>query len=194
MKLISFIILIFGISCVFQGIDVSTYQNNIDWTTVAQNNHFAIIRAGYGFGHIDDYYETNYQKATLAAEVKLPDDETLKEKWALLGEQYHRVRPRLASALSNARIAIREEDGRKIVDFFVVNESQKQWIEEKMLRDLETNLRQLTLCPKVNVVVSVVPEEEQKKVPYMPEEKARDLMDRNPAVRDFVAELGLDTK
>ena len=70
MKLISFVILIFGISCVFQGIDVSTYQNNIDWTTVAQNNHFAIIRAGYGFGHIDDYYETNYQKAK-AAGVKV---------------------------------------------------------------------------------------------------------------------------
>ena len=70
MKLISFVTLIFGISCVFHGIDVSTYQNNIDWTTVAKNNHFAIIRAGYGFGHIDDYYETNYQKAK-AAGVKV---------------------------------------------------------------------------------------------------------------------------
>ena len=70
MKPIILILLFFGISCVFEGIDVSTYQNVIDWPTVAQNNHFAIIRAGYGFGHIDNYYETNYQNAK-AAGVKV---------------------------------------------------------------------------------------------------------------------------
>ena len=63
MKPIILFLLFLGISCVFPGIDVSTYQNTIDWATVSQNNHFAIIRAGYGFGHIDNYYETNYQKA-----------------------------------------------------------------------------------------------------------------------------------
>ena len=70
MKPIILILLFFGISCVFEGIDVSTYQNVIDWPTVAQNNHFAIIRAGYGFGHIHNYYETNYQNAK-AAGVKV---------------------------------------------------------------------------------------------------------------------------
>ena len=63
MKPVILFLLFLGISCVFPGIDVSTYQNTIDWATVSQNNHFAIIRAGYGFGHIDNYYETNYQKA-----------------------------------------------------------------------------------------------------------------------------------
>ena len=63
MKSVILFLLFLGISCVFPGIDVSTYQNTIDWATVSQNNHFAIIRAGYGFGHIDNYYETNYQKA-----------------------------------------------------------------------------------------------------------------------------------
>jgi hypothetical protein len=36
--------------------------------------------------------------------------------------------------------------------------------------------------------------EEVEKVPYMPEEKAKDLMDKEPAVREFVAAMGLDTK
>ena len=63
MKPVILFLLFLDISCVFPGIDVSTYQNTIDWATVSQNNHFAIIRAGYGFGHIDNYYETNYQKA-----------------------------------------------------------------------------------------------------------------------------------
>ncbi len=39
-----------------------------------------------------------------------------------------------------------------------------------------------------------LPDNDTEKVPYMPEEKAKDLMEKNPAVRDFVAELGLDTK
>ena len=56
--------------CVMSGIDVSTYQGSIDWSTVAQSKHFAIIRAGYGFGHIDNYFETNYKNAK-AAGVKV---------------------------------------------------------------------------------------------------------------------------
>ena len=70
MKTILFIILILNISCIYEGIDVSKYQNTIDWTTVAQNKYFAIIRAGYGFGHIDNFYEHNYQQAK-AAGVKV---------------------------------------------------------------------------------------------------------------------------
>lgn len=70
MKSILLLALFISISCYFQGIDVSTYQDNIDWYTVAENNHFAIIRAGYGFGHIDDFYQRNYQNAK-AAGVKV---------------------------------------------------------------------------------------------------------------------------
>ena len=67
MKLILFISLLIAISCdEFPGIDVSTWQGDIDWPTVAQNNHFAIIRAGYGTGNIDNYYETNYAGAKAA--------------------------------------------------------------------------------------------------------------------------------
>ena len=90
---------------------------------------------------------------------------------------------------------VREENGTKIVDFFVLNEAQKQWIEEKMLRDLETALRSGLGCPRINILVTVVPDTEaREKVPYMPEEKAKDLMEKNPEVRAFVADLGLDTK
>ena len=61
MKFISFILLFIGISCWFQGVDVSTWDEYIDWGTASQSVYFAIIRARYGFGHIDNYYETNYQ-------------------------------------------------------------------------------------------------------------------------------------
>ena len=125
--------------------------------------------------------------------VQLPDDDTVRLQWKELSKQYA-DKPRLASTIANGHIQISENDGVKIVDFTVKNEAQKQWIEDKLLRDLEGRLRSLLGTPKVNIIVSVTPEEEVEKVPYMPEEKAKDLMDKNPDFKAFAADLGLDTK
>ena len=66
MKSIILLILFISISCEFKGIDISTYQKTVDWSKVSQNNHFVIIRAGYGLGHIDKLYETHYANAKAA--------------------------------------------------------------------------------------------------------------------------------
>jgi len=133
------------------------------------------------------------QEAEAQDSAALPEDEVLKLKWKEMAGQYG-SKPRLASMLSSGKVEVKEENGIKVVEFFVTNESQKQWIEEKMLRELEYKLRDLVSCHKVNVIVSVTPMEEIEKVPYMPEEKAKDLMDKEPAVREFIAAMGLDTK
>ncbi|MBE6252927.1 MAG: DNA polymerase III subunit gamma/tau [Bacteroidales bacterium] len=123
----------------------------------------------------------------------LPEDEVVRLKWKELAGQYS-SKPRLQSMLQSGNIQLSEENGTKLVEFFVTNEAQKQWVEEKMLRELENKLRELVTCTRVNVLVSVTPMEEIEKVPYMPEEKAKDLMEKNPEVRAFVADMGLDTK
>ena len=124
----------------------------------------------------------------------LPDDEAVKNGWKALIEKFA-SRPRLASALENAKLRMQEENGVKSVYFTVFNAAQKQWIEEKLLRDLENTFRELLSCRKVNLHVDDIPEEEPtEKKPYMPEEKAKDLMDKHPEMRAFVADLGLDTK
>ena len=129
-----------------------------------------------------------------AGDTSLPQDDAVRLKWKELAGQYT-SKPRLASMLSSGEINLSEAEGVKIVEFVVMNEAQKLWVEEKMQRELETKLRELLSCRKINIVVAVTPEKENaEKVPYMPEEKAKDLMEKNPAVRDFVAELGLDTK
>ena len=61
--LLLFLLLFLGISCVFQGVDVSKWDEDNDWATASQSVYFAIMRAGYGFGHIDSYYEENYRNA-----------------------------------------------------------------------------------------------------------------------------------
>jgi len=143
---------------------------------------------------MDEKKEEEAPAETVVQGTTLPEDETIRMQWKELAKQYT-DRPRLASMIANGKIDVREADGVKIVDFFVLNEAQKQWVEEKLLRELENKIREMLSCPWVNILVEVTPvEESAEKVPYMPEEKAKDLMEKNPDVRAFVADLGLDTK
>ena len=123
----------------------------------------------------------------------LPEDGVLAGMWKELAAQFA-SQPRLANALSNANLTFREEDGRKVVAFTVTNEAQKKWIEERILRDLESKFARLTGCGKLRLEPTVLPEEEQEKKIYMPSEKAEDLMSKNEEVRNLVVDLGLDIK
>ena len=138
--------------------------------------------------------EKPVEEAPVAVEAALPDDDTLRARWKDLLPRYE-SQPRLASALAKAELRITEEAGVKSVFFTVANAAQKKWIEDKILRDMENAFREILNCRKVNLHVDDIPEEEPgEKKPYMPEEKAKDLMDKHPEVRAFVADLGLDTK
>ena len=127
------------------------------------------------------------------AEQALPADGLLAEKWQALSMQYG-GQPRLANALAKAALTFREEAGRKVVSFTVTNEAQKKWIEERMLRDLETRYAKLLDCGRIRLEPVVPQEEEQAPRIYMPTEKAEDLMSKNEEVRNLVVDLGLDIK
>ena len=143
---------------------------------------------------MEEKEEKPVAEAPAAAEAALPDDDTVRARWKDLAGRYG-SQPRLAFAMSKADLRMNEEDGVKSVWFSVSNAAQKKWIEDKILRDMETAFRELLSCKKVNLHVDDIPEEEPgEKKPYMPEEKAKDLMDKHPEVRAFVADLGLDTK
>ena len=143
---------------------------------------------------MEEKEEKPAEDAPAAAEAALPDDDTVRARWKDLAGRYG-SQPRLANAIGKAELRMKEEDGVKSVWFSVSNAAQKKWIEDKILRDMETAFREILSCRKVNLHVDDIPEEEPgEKKPYMPEEKAKDLMDKHPEVRAFVADLGLDTK
>ncbi|MFA6859063.1 MAG: DNA polymerase III subunit gamma/tau [Bacteroidales bacterium] len=124
-------------------------------------------------------------------EGKLPDDDTLKASWLKLSERYS-SRPRLANTIANAGLEIKEEDGSKVITFKVQNESQQKWIQEKLLRDLESSLCEIAGSKKLKLTVSVVPDTEVKAKPYMPEDKAKELMKKNDDVKNLVKDFDLD--
>ena len=124
----------------------------------------------------------------------VPSDEILNSKWPELAQVYS-DKPRLASMLSSSSLTIEAGEDAKTVTFRVVNEAQKEWVESKLLHDLEGRYRTLVDSLKVDLRVAVVPDEavEEKKA-YMPSEQAGVLMKENDEVKNLVKELGLDIK
>mgnify|MGYP001771283893 CR=1 FL=1 len=138
--------------------------------------------------------EAEGQRGT-ATEVKAADpllpDEQIMAKWPELGARFA-SRPRLANAISNARLEIREENGMKIVRFFVVSDAQSDWIKSTMLTRMQEEFKQLAGSSRLGIEVDVLPQEEQKPVVYLDKDKAKRMMNENPEVALLVKELELD--
>ena len=125
---------------------------------------------------------------------KVPEDEVLKTRWPELAKLYS-DKPRLASMLTSTSLQIVPGEDSKTVIFKVVNDAQKDWVESKLLHELEGNFRRITGSAKVFLKVTVMPDDapEQKKI-YMPSDQAKDLMARNEEVKSLVKDLDLDIK
>ena len=78
--------------------------------------------------------------------------------------------------------------------FFVVNTAQQQWIQEKLLHELEGRLQKLTASARLRLLVSVMADEQVEEKPYLPKEQALELMNKHPEVKSLVNDFGLDTK
>ena len=122
-----------------------------------------------------------------------PSEEFLKAKWPELAKEYA-SKPRMASMLSTTTLNITGDDTQRTVTFMVDNEAQKDWVESKLLHDLEGRYQRIVGSSRVVLRVDVLPHEEIKPVAYMPEDKIRELMAQNEEVKSFVKDLGLDIK
>ena len=136
------------------------------------------------------------EKATPAQtqDAPAPSDEVLKSKWPELSAAYG-DKPRLASMLSSTTLTISGNDDSKMVVFRVVNEAQKEWVESKLLHELEGRYRSLVGSMKVYLRVDVVPDDAPvQKMVYMPGEQAKELMAQNDEVKNLVKDFELDIK
>ena len=136
------------------------------------------------------------QEVAASAESRdvVPSDEHVDAKWPELAKLYG-DKPRLASMLSTTTLDMKEADGFKTVTFFVVNDAQKEWVESKLLHELEGNFRKVVGSAKVYLRVAVSPDDtpQEKKI-YMPGDQAAELMKENEQVKNLVKDLELDIK
>ena len=122
----------------------------------------------------------------------IPSDDKITEMWKELAKNYA-AKPRLASAIENAKLEISEQDDLKNVLFKVVSEAQRDWIKANMLSQMEKLFREMLKTSKVRLEVGVVPAEAQEKVIYMDSDKAKVLMSENPEAAKLIIDLELDT-
>ena len=119
----------------------------------------------------------------------VPSDEALLQAWAKLPEGVSNVR--LKNALASAQTQIFQRDGVAVLQFTVSNEAQREWIQTKLLSKLELSMRNLLGTSKVRIEVNVAEAPVQDKA-YTDEEKAKEIMDSNPEVKELIIDLGLE--
>lgn len=124
---------------------------------------------------------------------RMPEDAEITGHWQKLPEQY-RSRPRLYSTLATTKLNVKEMDGYKLLEFYVMNLAQKTWVEQELLRELEEKLQKSLGTKRVRLAVEVIPEEKVEKKIYMPEDKAKAMMAGNDEIRNLVKDLDLDVK
>ena len=135
---------------------------------------------------------SNAEAGDSPAADQLPSDELIREKWPELVKECAAGKPRLENALGNTVLSMEESEGFKNVSFEVTNEAQKKWIENGLLRNMETSFARILGNGRVHLHITVKPSEEIENKPYMPAEKAQELMNSNPEVLHLVKDLGLD--
>ena len=138
--------------------------------------------------------EPQVAASAVTADETMPSDDHVKAKWPELAKLYG-DKPRLASMLTTTTLTMTEADGFKTVTFFVVNDAQKDWVESKLLHELEGNFRKVVGSAKVYLRVAVSPDDtpQEKKI-YMPSDQAAELMKENEQVKNLVKDLELDIK
>lgn len=124
---------------------------------------------------------------------RIPENAEITGHWQKLPEQY-RSRPRLYSTLATTKLNVKEMDGYKLLEFYVMNLAQKTWVEQELLRELEDKLQKSLGTKRVRLAVEVIPEEKVEKKIYMPEDKAKAMMAGNDEIRNLVKDLDLDVK
>ena len=129
-----------------------------------------------------------------AAPDRIPEDDEIIGRWPEFTAKFAAGRDRLERTLAAAHLSVTTAPDHKLLTFEVVNEAQKGWIMEKVLRDLENQYNAFLGTRSIRMAVGVIPMEDVGPKIYMPEEKAQDLMDKNPEVRNLVKDLALDTK
>ena len=134
------------------------------------------------------------QEVVVHKEAPAPTEDEIRAKWPELALRYKHL-DRLSAMLNTTTLDISDEGDHKKVVFRVVNEAQKNWVEAKMLYDLEGNLRAILKSMKVYLRVEVTPDDAPRTAePYMPSEKAGHLMKENEEVNKLVQDFGLDIK
>ena len=120
------------------------------------------------------------------------DQVKLESAWLAMAESEKSLQ-RLANAISDTKPII--SDNPNIIIFNVSNDLQREWIEKNCKLRLEAFLKENLNNKSVGLAIEVTPQEAgtENKL-YMPEEKAKFLIEKHPELKELQKDLKLEIK
>ncbi len=141
---------------------------------------------------VEDQQKKEEQVQATAVDDRDITDEEIMLGWNKLKEA-SASNQRLVNALESAKLTIERKDGEIFLTYAVINESLKTWLFDKNAR-IERKFRELVGSSKVRLTLDVQPEDPSTKVVVSSEDKAREMMEANPKVKELITDLGLELK
>ncbi len=122
--------------------------------------------------------------------------ESMMNAWQTLADREKSSgRSSLATAMLHRSPGIDIETA--VLTFFVSNSAQQEWIREKALSRMEATLRKELRNNKVKINVQIYESpagQHKESTPYMPTDKAKFLVAKQPELNELVRDLELDVK
>ena len=140
--------------------------------------------------------EQQVEQSKQVTEKEAFTEANFRDSWnSYIELQKEKNRTSLAAALQKAELFFNLEADNPSVTFFVDNASQQDWIRKKNLPEMEEFIRKQLHNSLVRILVELTPElEQQAAKPYMPSEKAKQMMKDHEELRHLKTDLELDIK
>lgn len=137
---------------------------------------------------------TEHQE-TVAEKNSFTQEDFAKAWNAYIQDQQEKNRHSLAAALQKTQLIFDLVSDTPSVTFFVDNASQQEWIRKKNLPEMEDFIRRRLKNTLVQILVEVTPDEAKAAAkPYMPSEKAKQMLSDHEELRQLKTDLDLDIK
>lgn len=135
------------------------------------------------------------QQETVAEKNSFTQEDFAKAWNAYIQDQQEKNRHSLAAALQKTQLIFDLVSDTPSVTFFVDNASQQEWIRKKNLPEMEDFIRRRLKNTLVQILVEVTPDEAKAAAkPYMPSEKAKQMLSDHEELRQLKTDLDLDIK
>jgi len=118
------------------------------------------------------------------------DEEKLQNVWIKMADAESSL-PNLATSIRQVKPVIK---GENTILFVVSNKMQKDWIEKKCMFRLTAFLRKNLNNKHVTMEVDIIAEDKAEKKLYMPDEKAKFLLENSEELRELKKDLRLEIK
>lgn len=165
----------------------------------APRRRSAAPKAGISIAEIvkpkENTAEEQPPQTAVAGTGEAPTDELIRQRWQDIANSFA-SKPRLMNMLLNSELKIGREGNDIVLTLMASNQGQKEWVESKMLRNLEYTVKQMLGYNQIQLKVDIVPPTtaETDVTAFTAQQKAEKLAGENLGIQKLITDLNLEIK